>query len=121
MATEPKRYSSKTQSIEEQPLNRVFDILSHPHRRQILVTLAGSSPRQEAVVTFDELCDESRNSATQLYHVHLPRLEEAGFVTWEPEKRLVRRGPGFRSIQPLLELLNNNPEKLPGDWIENTP
>lgn len=52
-----------------------------------------------------------------MYHLHLPKLEGAGFIDATWERRSVTAGPRFGEIRPLLELLDNNRSKLPDGWI----
>ena len=41
----------------------------------------------------------------QLYHTDLPKLEQAGFIEWQPGSERITRGPRFDEIQPLVRLL----------------
>lgn len=52
----------------------------------------------------------------ELYHTHLPKLAEAGFINWDPESGLITRGPRFEEIGPLLRLMNDHQDELPEDW-----
>jgi DNA-binding transcriptional ArsR family regulator len=102
------------------PLDGFFDVLANEHRRRILVALL----EQNSLVGpgFDLLPGEySRGEMPdsleiQLYHYHLPYLEEAGLVTWDRDTLAVRKGPRFGEIRPLLVLLQSNAEDLPLDW-----
>jgi hypothetical protein len=74
-------------------LNETFDLLTHPHRRYVLYhlrtkagevgieTLAaaiadwdGAHSGMEQAISIDKI-------RTALYHAHLPKLAEAGFIT----------------------------------------
>lgn len=55
--------------------------------------------------------------ATQLHHVHLPKLEEMGFIDWNPETSRIVEGPGFDQMRPLLTLLNRHRSVLPDDYV----
>jgi hypothetical protein len=50
-------------------------------------------------------------------HTHLPKLEESGFIEWDQERNIVRKGPQFEEIQPLLELMENHADELPDGWL----
>ncbi len=52
-----------------------------------------------------------------MQHVHLPKLEEYGFIEWDRDSHEVRKGPKFNEIQPLLELLVSHSDELPDDWL----
>ena len=52
-----------------------------------------------------------------MVHTHLPKLEDEGFIGWDREENMVRKGPRFEEIQPLLELMHNHADKLPDEWV----
>ncbi|MFD1513335.1 DUF7344 domain-containing protein [Halomarina rubra] len=104
-----------------------FDLLAAGPRRQVLLALRGS----DSLRVPDELVGErpadrpvdgesgarshsgSGVDDVRLYHVHLPKLEAAGVVEWNRERRTVTRGPAFAAVEPGLDLLAENAEKLP--------
>jgi len=100
-------------------MNRLFGVLSRPQRRRILRTLAESNPRQtgefapEVGGVDGEKLDRFR---VELYHVHLPKLAEAGYIDWDRNAGTVRRGPKYEEIRPTLDLLLDHEEDLPGSW-----
>lgn len=84
-------------------------MLASVHRRRTLLTLRRDNPRGTG-----ELADrDDRTTEIELVHVHLPRLEDAGYVDWDREDGTVTRGPQFAEIEPLLEVLVENRETLP--------
>jgi hypothetical protein len=44
-------------------------------------------------------------------------MEAAGFITWDRESNEVRKGPRFEELRPLLELLDNHADDIPGEWV----
>lgn len=52
----------------------------------------------------------------QLRHNHLPKLVALELVAWDEEAGEIRRGDRYHTIQPLIELLENNHDELPIDW-----
>ena len=54
--------------------------------------------------------------ATEMHHTHLPRLAEAGYVEWDREDDVLRRGPRFDEVAPLIELLVVHEDELPAGW-----
>ena len=42
---------------------------------------------------------------TALYHVHLPKLTEAGYFAWDADTHTIRRGTNLNEITPLLRLM----------------
>lgn len=109
--------------------DKALDALRHIKRRQILINLyeggrtAGESENEEknavlSVAESERECtSEIRESMTTMQHKHLPKLEALGFVEWDRENQYVTRGPQFREIEPLLELLNENLDELPDGWV----
>jgi hypothetical protein len=51
-----------------------------------------------------------------MFHTHLPKLEEAGFIVWHQDTNKVEKGPRFEEIRPLLELIDAHADELPADW-----
>lgn len=105
-----------TKAVE---LDELFEVLSHPHRRRILTSLNDRNPREEDEFILSELVteDEIEEESTGFFHNHLPKLDEAGFIDWDRERHVVRRGPRFTEIEPLIELMVNHPDELPADWL----
>lgn len=109
----------KPRSNDRVDLNRAFTALSDPVRRRILVELRTDSP-----ITMDEFVTDGftppgpggRTVAIELHHSHLPQLRKAGFVDWDRGMDRIRRGEHFEEILPLLDLLCDNPDELPGEW-----
>lgn len=101
------------------PLDDLFDILSHGSRRRILFELSTRNPRRqdefetEDFVTDDDTLELFR---IELYHTHLPRLAESGFIDWNSETGTIIRGPRFGEIEPLLTLIHNHHDELPAGW-----
>ena len=100
-------------------LDQAFDALSRLTRRRILLTLDHHNPRDETEFETTEFKPEDEDLdlfRQNLYHRHLPKLADAGFITWDRETDTITRGPRFAEIQPLLSLLKNHPDELPEDW-----
>lgn len=95
-------------------LDRQLDAVKDDTRRRLLCSLEGVSPTQQASAV--ETTAFATDQQLLLRHVHLPKLQQAGYVDWDPETGHVRRGPQFEDIQPLLRLLMDyeasNPEHL---------
>lgn len=103
----------------ERGLDDVFEALSHPTRRQVLAQVKASNPLYVAA-----LVESSRNegnprfdaAAIPINHVHLPKLADSGFIEWDREYDVIRKGPRFEEIAPVLELLAAHDDQLPGGW-----
>lgn len=93
--------------------------LAAPERRRLLFALLAAEPRPAEPVTADDSADGRRSLA--VHHVHLPKLADHGFVDWDREAGVIRTGPNFGEIRPLLELLIEHAEELPDGWVEPVP
>ncbi len=84
-----------------------------PERRDLLAAL---EPSAGTALDVEEWADADCTTMVDLHHVHLPLLEEYGFITWDRATGRVTRGPQFQKIGPLLELLAAHADELPGEW-----
>lgn len=94
-------------------LDTQLAVVASAERRQILTALREKNPRQIsefAHVESSQLTDDTR---LRLHHVHLPKLEAHGFITWDPDSQTLTRGPQFDEIEPLLQVLHRNRDDLP--------
>lgn len=99
-------------------LDEVFDALAAARRRELLVTLLDHGPREGDPVVVPESDGDAGalEHRVQMHHVHLPQLEDHGFIEWDRRNHEVVAGPNFEDIQPLLELLVDHADELPHDW-----
>jgi len=100
-------------------LDRMFDALSHPYRRRILVLLDEHNPRDADEFSVEDLATEDDDLellTSELYHAHLPKLAEAGYIEWDEDTQVIRRGPNFAEIAPLLRLMTDHQDELPDGW-----
>jgi len=110
-------------------ITNTFSILADPIRRYVLCYL----DEQETPVSFGRLAtrvaawhtDSDPDAVddatltemrTALYHVHLPKLAEAGYIEWDADTHTIRRGPNFDEIVPLLRLMAEHEDELPAGW-----
>jgi len=90
--------------------------MSDAHRRRVLLRLLESNPTiVETIVPASDTVDR-RMAVLQLRNVHLPKLEEDGFVTWDRETDELTRGPNFAELRPVLEALESHRSALPADY-----
>lgn len=92
---------------------------AHPYRRRLLLTLLEHNPENENdipadLTTSDEELEEMLIAMT---HTHLPKLEDLGVIKWDRDKNVVRRGPAFDELRPLLELIDRHRDELPDGWL----
>lgn len=101
----------------EQPLSQdvVFDILSSPRRRYVLyylkqvdepielTDLAEQVAAWENETTPESLTDQERKRVyVSLYQTHIPKLDEAGIVTYDQDDGSVELAPGSSAIDEYL-------------------
>ncbi|ELY53656.1 hypothetical protein C491_20991 [Natronococcus amylolyticus DSM 10524] len=86
--------------------DEVSRALSRALRRQVLSTLL----EHEDGIDLDSLADENPVVASQweqnqieLYHSHLPKLDDLGFIHWKPETQRIERGERFDEIRAVLD------------------
>lgn len=105
-------------------MDQVLDALGHRYRRRVLVALADSNPQTVGSVTATVQAHEGvalhglhvADFETALHHIHLPKLENYGFISWDRATDELTRGPGWADIGPVVELLRDNNEKLPEEF-----
>lgn len=83
-------------------LDNRLKILSDEDRRGLLRELAEENPRQ---MSFASETDSDQTDGAVLYHSHLPKLEAAGYISWNRESNTVMKGPKFDELRPLLTIL----------------
>ncbi|WP_226012186.1 hypothetical protein [Halomicrobium salinisoli] len=95
----------------------VFEMLADDHRRDLLFALLDHDPRQAGQDSTGVSLDgvEREEIVVEMHHVHLPKLEGAGFIRWNHAQHRVERGPTFDEIRPLLQVLRENAGEIPGD------
>lgn len=103
----------------ERSFDDLLDALGHVQRRKLLRALLVHNPQDDESVEIDadETHKEEVNRLIQMQHIHLPKLEEYGFITWDRDTNQVSKGPNFGEIRPLLELLADHEDELPKDWL----
>lgn len=93
-------------SMSPSQIDGIMDILSNHVRRCVLIAfLEGIS---EADIETLRQLSHVENNEKLLYHVHLPKLAHAGYIEWDRDSNVVARGPRFREIEPLLDLLKEH-------------
>lgn len=79
----------------ETSLDDVLSVLADERRRQSLVVICECSDPMDVSMLAERVADRLASDATvdrlraSLYHRHLPKIESAGLVEYDPENRLV--------------------------------
>lgn len=96
-----------------------MDALADVQRRKLLVALLEHNPQDDAPVVIAGSASESDalERLVTMEHVHLPKLDDYGFIEWDQETHEVMKGTNFDEIRPLLELLDSHEDELPEDWL----
>lgn len=106
------RAVKQTESFDE-----VLAVLANVQRRKLLVALLEHNPQNDSPVKVVGDDTEAVERLVAMNHVHLPKLEEHGFVRWDQSSHEVVKGPNFEEIRPLLELLVAHEDELPEGWL----
>nr|WP_049918681.1 hypothetical protein [Haloferax larsenii] len=96
-------------------LDEVFGALASVHRRRLLMDLRnGHIPHLQRAtrVVADGGRTDSEQLEVALFHTHLPKLDDAGFVTWNRQTGTIEPGPRFDDVEPVLELLSENHDRI---------
>lgn len=83
-----------------QQTDEFFDVLSHPYRRAILQVLLASGPPLTVTDLAKKIQTNSPSEQTtgaeqldqlriKLHHVHLPRMADAGVLTYNPNQNRI--------------------------------
>lgn len=98
-----------------------LDAIANLQRRKLLVALLEHNPIDDddtpVVIADDDAEAEAVKRLVEMKHVHLPKLEEYGFIEWDRDTHEVIKGPRFDEIRPLLELLADHEDELPSGWL----
>ncbi len=94
----------------------LYEVVSNVQRRQLLFALVEESPKTDSSKEFDtppNITKFEGSNRIEHQHVHLPKLDNYGFINWFPEMNSVERGPKFDEIEPTLKLLAEHHKELP--------
>lgn len=105
--------------VPERRLDEIFDALGHVQRRKLLCALLLHNPQDgdSVVIDADESAEEELTRLIEMQHVHLPKLEDYGFITWNQNTNQVSKGPNFEELRPMLKLLADHEDELPDRWL----
>jgi len=84
----------------------LLDFLDPDRRPVALADLARRVASFESESTTDAETDglNARPVYHTLYHVHVPKLADAGVVSFDPDRRTVATGPNFDALRSQAEL-----------------
>ena len=101
--------------MNEPKRETMFEVLANRHRRHLLIALRTQNPqRVEGSLPQNMPVGDKKTKDLQaaFYHNHLPRLDAAGFITWNRDTNEIVRGPDFDTILPFLAVIENCHDEL---------
>jgi hypothetical protein len=104
----------------EENVDEMLDALSHSYRRQLLVALLEHNPQDDDDRDPLKLLSEGEEAKVlemELMHVHLPKLEDMGYISWDRTTNEISKGPNWDDIAPLLKLIHDHQDELPDGWL----
>ncbi|WP_157533204.1 DUF7344 domain-containing protein [Haloferax profundi] len=97
----------------------VFEALANPAQRELLFALADANPSGDEtldpadLLASDGEVDVPERTQIGLYHVHLPKLDELGFIDWDRETGQICTGDGWNDVAPVLDVIQENEDRFP--------
>lgn len=99
----------------------VFKSLSAEPRRQLIVSLLDAPPDQSVPLpesaVMPNVPPDLEVLRVELHHVHLPILEENGFITWETDPFVASRGPQFDEVAVVFHALHSAGSDIPDTLV----
>jgi len=101
-------------------LGHALEALSNSYRRELLLALLEHNPQDDDDRDPLDIIDpplEPEVLEIELFHKHLPKLEDRGFIEWDRDTGKIAKGPDWEDIEPVLRLITNHRDELPADWV----
>lgn len=97
-------------AVSSDAIDSMMDTLQNRTRRGILVTLIDTG--ETSLSALERRFPRERDRIA-LYHNHVPKLADAGYVEWDTETDTISEGPKFSEAEPLVRLLKEYQSKSP--------
>lgn len=101
----------------EAQFDQALDALGHQYRRRLAVRLLEHNPQDTKTVSKATADAAADTDAIERVHVHLPKLETAGYITWDRESGIVEKGPRWEEVASVVKVLQAHEDELPGHLI----
>lgn len=111
------RYQNGRKVIER--WDDVFRAVSAEPRRHLIITLLDRDevvPLPESAVNPNVPVDPD-TLRRELYHQHLPMLEDLGFVEWDTDPLVAYPGPDFEQVAVVFDSLQENASEIPDSLV----
>ena len=95
--------------------DRIADALGHQVRRRVLVGLLEKNPQDVRETIVADGGSDGATTEVELVHVHLPKLEDLGYISWDKDSGTLLKGNRWDEIEPTLRLLHTNRAAIPAD------
>lgn len=105
--------------------DRMIDALAHPYRRQLLMALTEHNPQavdggldaDRALAAAAGGIDAEDIPSGGFVRAHIAKLDRYGYISEVEATGEIATGPNWTEIEPLLHLLREHQDELPGDWL----
>lgn len=105
--------------LDAEETDRALTALSHACRRRVLFELYEEG--NEGGIDYTDITPlATERGRIVLYHVHLPKLDESGYIERNEPDETIRKGPRWDEIEPLLELIHSHLRELPA-FLQGQP
>lgn len=85
-------------------LDTTLEVLMTQNRRQLLTALRDRDPTETVdVPTLVSAIGGGRETRIEAHHVHLPLLDDRGFLEWDRDENEVSQGPRFGELEAYLD------------------
>jgi len=111
----PRSNGDPERALFHREADPVLEHLSSHHRRTILLLLKEDEIDTLADVLRYERAEPTMTE-TELLHCHLPKLQDANYVEFDPTTGALSKGPRFDRAVSLLELMAQHADELPPNW-----
>ncbi|MHC3439588.1 DUF7344 domain-containing protein [Natrialbaceae archaeon A-gly3] len=86
-------------------LDATLEVLMTQRRRQLLLALKDHEPGETVdVSTLVSAIGGGKETRVEAHHVHLPLLDDRGFIQWDRDANEVSRGPRFEELEAYLDV-----------------
>ena len=104
---------------EAELLDDRLEAMGRLERRRLLLRLAGTPPDDSPRIDFSGLKRDADDldPLVTMRHLHLPILEDRGFIRWDREDHWITKGPRFDELEPLLELFREIEHEHPDGGV----
>jgi DNA-binding transcriptional ArsR family regulator len=100
--------------------DQIAKALGSQARRRILMELLDHNPVSHQDTSTKNSTQEIERIELQLIHIHLPILNDLGYIEWNRNHRKIIKGSNWGEIEPIVRLLSDNRDQIPADTFPRT-